>query len=211
MVGSRAWGLPPVDSPSDSSRAEPRLVRVSERGPAFLNYDGTATLGRAARDWPVSLVFTGHATVRKVKRALRTLGFKRRGRTAYLPYRIPGGGLRFDGDGGLKTACDRQGTDIHLRLYAPSTANRFRDREFGDVVVATAHLDRGDRCRAGPKLFGFSERAEQRIATTVAARLRWKVQRNHLALGNAEPYRRDIGDSAHIWWSDGRATQIAVP
>jgi hypothetical protein len=37
------------------------------------------------------------------------------------------------------------------------------------------------------------------------------VRPDRLALGNPEPYRRDIGDSAHVWWSDGRATLIAVP
>lgn len=204
-------GPTPVDSPSDIARANPRLVRLSDRGPAFLNYDGTPTLGRAARDWPVSLLFTGNASVHKVKRALRRLGFKRRGLTAYLPYRLAGAHLRFDGDGGLKTACDRQGTDVHLRLYAPGATNRFADPDFGHVVVASAHLDHGDGCGAGPKLFGFSERAEQRIAREISARLHWVVRPNHLALGNAEPYRRDTGDSAHVWSSDGRATQMVVP
>jgi hypothetical protein len=37
------------------------------------------------------------------------------------------------------------------------------------------------------------------------------VKRDELDLGNAEPYRRDVADSAHVWWSDGRATLITVP
>ena len=39
----------------------------------------------------------------------------------------------------------------------------------------------------------------------------WRVQPDRLALGNDEPYRREISDPAHIWWSDGRATVITVP
>jgi hypothetical protein len=204
-------GPTPVESPADTSRADPQLVRLSDSGPAFLTYDGTAALERGARDWPVSLVFTGRASVNKVKRALRRLGFTRRGLTSYLAYRDGRTGLRFDGDHGLKSACDRQGTDVHLRIYAPSATDRFKDPEFGRVVVATAHLDRGDNCGSPPKLFGFSEHAEDRVARLVAARLRWRVKADYLALGNAEPYRRDIGDSAHVWWSDGRATQVVVP
>ncbi|MDX6698594.1 MAG: hypothetical protein QOE65_1991 [Solirubrobacteraceae bacterium] len=204
-------GPTPVESPADAPRADPELVRLSDAGPAFMAYDGTASLRRGARDWAVSLIFTGHASVGKVKRALRGLGFTHSGRPSYLPYRVRPGALRFDGDRGVKTGCDRQGTDLHLRLYAPSATDRFVDPEYGDVVVATAHHDRGDGCGHPPALFGFSESAEQRIAGLVSARLGWRVRPDRLALGNPEPYRRDIGDSAHVWWSDGRATLIAVP
>jgi hypothetical protein len=204
-------GPVPVESPADAPRAEPQLVRLSETGPSFMAYDGTATLDHGARDWPVSLIFTGRASVGKVKRALRKLGFTHSGRTSYLPYRANLAGLRFDGDRGVKTGCDRQGTDVHMRLYAPSATDRFKDPVYGDVVVATTHLDRGDGCRHPPTLFGFSEPAESRIANLVARRLGWTVMPDHLALGNPEPYRRDIGDKAHVWWSDGRATLIAVP
>jgi hypothetical protein len=204
-------GPTPVESPADAPRADPRLVRLSDAGPSFMAYDGTASLHRGARDWAVSLVFTGHAGVGKVKRALRGIGFTHSGRVSYLPYRAPPGGLRFDGDRGVKTGCDRQGTDLHLRLYAPSATDRFVDPEYGDVVVATAHHDRGDGCGHPPALFGFSESAEQQIAGLVSRRLGWQVRPDHLALGNPEPYRRDIGDGAHVWWSDGRATLIAVP
>jgi hypothetical protein len=204
-------GPTPVESPADAPRADPELIRLSDAGPSFMAYDGTASLDRGARDWAVSLIFTGHATVGKVKRALRGVGFTHSGRPSYLPYRAPPGGLRFDGDRGVKTGCDPQGTDLHLRLYAPSATDRFVDPEYGDVVVATAHHDRGDGCGHPPALFGFSESAEQRIADIVSRRLGWQVRPDHLALGNPEPYRRDIGDSAHVWWSDGRATLIAVP
>jgi hypothetical protein len=196
---------------TDASRRAPDLVRLSEGGPAFLAYDGAADVDTGHRDWPVSLVFTGHATVGKIKRALRTAGFTRTGHARYLAYRTSAGSTRFDGDRGLKTPCGADGTDVHLRLYAPSATDRFSDPEYGSVVVGTAHLDRADGCSTPPTMFGFSEEAERRIAELAATRLGWRVQRNRLALGNAEPYRRDTTDSGHVWWSDGRATRIIVP
>ncbi|MBI5104434.1 MAG: hypothetical protein HZB46_05510 [Solirubrobacterales bacterium] len=196
---------------ADTPGRAPTLVRLSERGPAFLAYDGTPDFRAAGRDWPVSIVFAGAATVPKVKAALRSVGFTRRGEIRFLAYRVGASSPRFDGDRGLKTACDANGTDVHVRLYAPSRTDRFQDPEYGSVVIATAHLDRADGCSTPPKLFGFSEEAEGRIAGLAARRLRWRVRPDHLDLGNAEPLRRDVRDSAHVWWSDGRATLITVP
>jgi hypothetical protein len=159
----------------------------------------------------VSLVFAGHATVGKVKRALRTLGFTRLGERRWLAYRAPDGSVRFDSDRGLKTACDANGTDLHLRLYAPPRTDHFSNPALGAFVVATVHLDRGEGCGPPPRLFGFSEEAEGRVADVVARRLSWRVQRDRIALGNAEPFRRDIAVPNHLWWSDGRATLIRVP
>jgi hypothetical protein len=187
------------------------LVRLSPNGPSFAPYDGTAALGAAGRDWPVSLVFTGHATVGKVKQALRSAGFTHLGERNQLAYAAPGGAVAFDSDRGLKTACDANGTDVHVRLYAPPRIDHFTDPRFGDVVVATAHLDRGESCSAPPRLFGFSEEAERRVADTLAARVGWRVQHDRIALGNAEPYRRDLTAPDHLWWSNGRATLISVP
>ncbi|MDX6689806.1 MAG: hypothetical protein QOG15_1263 [Solirubrobacteraceae bacterium] len=196
---------------ADPPRASPKLIRLSEHGPAFLAYDGTPDLGAAGRDWPVSLIFSGHATVGKVKAALRRLGYTRSGHTRYLAYRTASGRVQLDADRGLKTACDAAGTDVHVRLYAPPSTDHFTDPEYGSVVVGTAHLDRADGCATPPAMFGFSEQAEQRIGQVLSQRLGWRVEPNRLALGNAEPYRRDIADSAHVWWSDGRATLIHVP
>lgn len=203
-----AFALPAA---ADAPSHPPALVRLSDQGPAFMVYDGTSDLRASGRDWPVSLIFAGNASVIGVKTALRKLGFTGRGEVRYLAYREPSGVVRVDGDHGLKTQCDANGSDLHLRLYAPSLTDRFRDPEFGSVVVATTHIDRGDGCATPPTLFGFSEQAERRIAGRVSRNLHWRVQPNRLALGNAEPYRRDIADSAHVWWSDGRATLIWVP
>jgi hypothetical protein len=186
------------------------LLRASDRGPAFLGYDGALGLDPTKRDWAVSILFVGHADIDTVKHGLRRVGLTRRGGTHYLAYQLPGAGLRFDGDKGLKTRCDSAGTDIHTRLYAPAGTDRFTDARFGSVVVATAHLDHADGCGAGTPRFGFSAEAERKIATRVQ-RLGWRVERNALALGNPEPYRRDVRDPSHIWLGDGRATLIWVP
>jgi hypothetical protein len=207
------WSLdtPPTPPPNATVAAQTvRLVRLSPGGPSFSNYDGTKALGAPGRDWPVSLVFTGHATVGKVKKALRSVGFTHRGERRWLAYRTGGGTVRYDGDRGVKTTCDANGTDVHLRLYAPPKASHFTDPRFGSVVIATAHLDRGEGRSAPPRMFGFSEVAEGRVADA-AARLGWRVQRNAVALGNAEAYRRDLAVPDHVWWSNGRATVIRVP
>jgi hypothetical protein len=200
-----------IPAATDASRRAPALVRLSETGPAFLAYDGARDFTASDRDWPVSLIFAGHASVGRIKDALRSVGFTRSGHTRYLAYRPRSGSPRFDGDRGLKTPCDADGTDAHLRLYAPSATDRFSDPEYGSVVVATAHLDRADGCSMPPTMFGFSEEAERQIAGVVARRLGWRVERNRLALGNAEAFRRDTTDSGHVWWSDGRATLVTVP
>lgn len=203
-------GLATVPAIADAPIRQPLLVRLSDAGPAFLAYDGDESFDRRQSDWPVSLVFAGNASVGKVKKALRHLGFTRRGHVRHLAYRIEGQSARFDGDRGLKTACDENGTDVHVRLYAPTATDRFLDPDYGSVVVGTVHLDRADGCRVPPQLFGFSEIAERRLADRVRG-LGWRVEPDRLDLGNAEPYRRDISDPAHVWLSNGRATLITVP
>jgi hypothetical protein len=197
-------------SHDDVSRRPPRLVRLSDGGPAFVNYDGNAGQSSLGRDWPVSLIFAGNASIANVKSALRRAGLTRTGLTNYLAYRVGSRALRLDGDRGLKTPCDAAGTDLHVRLYAPGPKNRFIDPKFGSVVVGTTHLDHADGCSAPPTVFGFSELAERRVASLLARR-GWRVQVDRLPLGNAEPYRRAVSDPAHVWWSDGRATLITVP
>jgi hypothetical protein len=194
---------------ADAPAHRPTFVSLSEGGPAFLAYDGGASFDRRTRDWHVSLVFAGQANVGKVKKGLRRLGLTRRGSTRFLGYRV-GHETRFDGDRGLKTTCDSSGTDVHVRLYAPTATDRFVDPEYGSVVVGTTHFDRADGCGVPPQLYGFSEIAEEQVGALVR-RLGWRVQPNRLELGNAEPYRRDLADPAHVWLGDGRATLITVP
>ena len=202
--------LATVPAITDAPIRQPLFVRLSDAGPAFLAYDGDASFDRRQSDWPISLVFAGNASVGKVKQTLRKLGFTRRGHTRYLAYRAGRQSARFDGDRGLKTACDRSGTDVHVRLYAPTATDRFLDPEYGSVVVGTTHLDRADGCKVPPRLFGFSEVAERRVGKLMRG-LGWRVEADRLDFGNAEPYRRDISDAAHVWLSNGRATVVTVP
>jgi hypothetical protein len=215
---SVAGVIPPATPPQapqapqrvDVARQPPRFVRLSDAGPSFLPYDGSPTLGQTGRDWPVSLVFAGNASITRVKSALRAAGLTRLGLTRYLAYRTRDATIRFDGDRGLKSPCDADGTDTHVRLYAPTATDRFLDPHYGSVVLGTTHLDRADGCSVQPTMFGFSEEAERRVAALLARR-GWRVQVDRLALGNSEPYRRELVDPAHMWWSDGRATLITVP
>ena len=190
--------------------APARCPAVHRMAPASPPTTGRQRSGAPAATG-VSLVFTGHATVAKVKRALRTVGFTHRGERRWARYGTRGRATRFDDDSGLKTVTDANGTDVHLRLYAPPGADHFTDPRFGSVVVATAHLDHGEGAVPGPRVFGFSEEAERRVADVVATRLGWHVRRDGVALGNAEPYRRDLAAPDHLWWSDGLATLISVP
>lgn len=207
LVAGLAATLP---ARADAPAQEATFVRLSETGPAFLNYDGDADFDRRTRDWHVSLVFAGNASVGKVKQGLRRLGFTRRGKTKFLAYRVGQHSARFDGDRGLKTVCDRSGTDVHVRLYAPSATDRFVDPEYGSVVIGTTHFDRADGCGTPPQIFGFSELAEQQVGARVRT-LGWRVQPDRLDLRNPEPYGRDVTDPAHVWLGDGLATVVTVP
>jgi len=74
----------------DVPREPAAFVKLSEGGPSFLAYDGTASFDPQGHDWPVSLVFAGNASVSKVKAELRRAGLTRRGHTQYLAYRTSG-------------------------------------------------------------------------------------------------------------------------
>lgn len=207
LAGGLAATLP---AGADAPVQQAMFVRLSETGPAFLNYDGGADFDPRNHDWHVSLIFAGNATVGKVKQGLRRLGLTRRGKTRFLAYRVGDQSARFDGDRGLKTPCDSNSTDVHVRLYAPSATDRFVDPEYGSVVVGTTHFDRADGCGKPPQMFGFSEIAEQQLGPRMRA-LGWRVQPDRLDLRNPEPYRRDVTDPAHVWHGDGLATLVTVP
>jgi hypothetical protein len=189
----------------------PRMLALSDHGPSFLTQDGDPTLRGAGRDWPVSMIFTGAATITKIKAGLRQLGLVRRGHPRFLRYRTTSDLVRFDGDRGLKNACDRDATDLHIRLYAPTATDTFLDPGLGRFVVATVHIDHRDGCGVGPQEYGFSENAERTLAALIGVGLKWRATIDQYPLGNAEPLRRDHADPTHIWQSDGLATGVVVP
>lgn len=151
-LGVLAAGCGGAVSPDDSSEHAPHFVRLSENGPAFLDYDGEPTLETSGRDWPVSLIFTGDASIAKVKSALRSVGLTRSGLTNYLAYRVGSGTLRFDADKGLKTPCDSNGTDVPC---PPLCANGHRPLRRSPVRVRGCG---DDSPRSRRRLLGATDR-----------------------------------------------------
>ncbi len=193
-------------------RAAHRPMFVSVNGPSdYLNYDGdNANLSRNTRDWPLTLIFYRNAAVNKVGDALAARGYKNFGSPAYEPYHSGSGAhTRYDTSKGRKTDCDSHNNDYHYRFYAPGNTDRFYDLKYGYVVVASTHIDHNE-CTSGPKRYGRSEEVEQRIANDAEA-IGWSVRRNHSALLNREPLRRDRNDPGHVWENNGIATDVRVP
>jgi|SRR5215207_35122 len=191
--------------------------------PAFVTPPGTAgfsvanydfndpSVGTNNADWPVNLIFTGRATVAKVKAAL--------GRTFPWPGSIEWGVPRTtagitlpDPDAGRKSRlCSLLAPSVHYRLYAP-LGTSFPSTVLGSYVVGTAHLDLGE-CGRAP-VFGWSEDAEARVAH-VAQALGWRIGPS-IPMLNPEPDRWEGPPTErfpgnHFWQSDGLATQVVVP
>jgi hypothetical protein len=106
----------------DGARDIGARLDLVDDGPFALRLGGALWNSRT-----LSLLLAGHASVGTVKRALRRLGLTRRDNLVDLGYCVRSQGPRFDGDRGLKTPCDSAGTDVHVRLYAPSATDGFTD------------------------------------------------------------------------------------
>jgi hypothetical protein len=182
-------------------------------GDLFANYDFNGPqIGADDADWPVGLVFTGNASVLKVKLALRA-AFPWPGSVEYGIVQEDAPAPLADADRGQKSRlCSLIAPSVHYRLYAPPDGS-FESPALGRYVIGTAHLDVGE-CGPSP-VFGWSEVAEARVAEA-AARLGWSVQPDAFDLGNAEPARWEGPPTGgfpgnHLWLADGRATRIVVP
>lgn len=213
LLASAAWAA--VAAPALGATASQPPVAASPDGGAtrFLTYDfENASVGADNQDWPVTLVFRGHATVAKVKRALGP-AFRWPGSLQYGLV-AQGGRFAWDVDAGRKTAiCSLLRPSVHYRLYAMPFTGRLRSPVLGDYVVGTTHQDRGE-CGPHP-VAGWSEDAEAVVAGA-ARRLGWNVQEDALDLGNAEAPRWEGAPTGpwpggHFWDNDGRATVIDVP
>lgn len=213
-----AWapGAGAVAPPHDSNLSYQRL---SVGGDYFLNYDGARDGRSATRDWPVTMIFWDDASVNRVKSFYDDQrGYNRRGGYMYEGYRRRVNGVyirpRFDGDKGKKTACDSAAQDNHFRVYGDYT-DRFSDPRYGDFVVATTHIDRGegtepsDPCY-GMKYFGFSEDVEDDMADL--AKSSYTVREDHKKLYNKESLYLDTsGVDKHYWFNNGYATIVKMP
>jgi hypothetical protein len=202
-------------APHDSSLSYQRL---SVDGDYFLNYDGGRDGRAATRDWPVTMVFWDEASVNRVKSFYDgQRGYNRRGGVIFEGYKRRVGSQyiapRFDGDRGKKTQCDSAGQDSHFRAYGGIT-DRFSDPFYGEYVVATTHIDKGeepdptDPCH-GEKYFGFSEDVEDALADL--AKGSYTVREDHKKLYNKESlYLDTTGEDKHYWFNNGYATIVRM-
>lgn len=199
-----------------------RPKSLSQGGPLFWNYDGARNLSVHQRDFPVDLVFTDNASVKRVGDLFRPRGFTHPGSNEYEPYG-PQGRPRFDRSRGNKTDCDSASHyDQHFRYYAPGgdqghpELERFKDAKYGYVVVGSAHVDHGPtECGAGREYFGFSETVEDHLGQ-LARYDGYAVSFDAFHLGNQEgrsgrARKEKTRSEDHYWQSDGKATKIRLP
>jgi hypothetical protein len=185
------------------------LQPVTSAEDQFYNYDFTSrTVSATGVDWPVTIIFTGNASVSKIKSAYRSRGWGNPFVTTMYGYENDGSGFVFAGDGGVKTFAT---TSPHMRLYAPG--GRLYNSTWGYYVIATTHFDNAELSRPPTQWFGMSEdAATAAVQTAVKAWGSKSVTLNAVPLNNAQ-YGEAVGGSGerHIWQCDGLATLIRVP
>ena len=205
-----------------------KMVTVNED--SFWNYDydrGSSTTypdpaSAGHNDWPVTIVFTGKATVSKV-RGIVSSWLSSTGSNMYARLSDTAGTWEWRGDSGRK-----QGTwywvgfrlvartkVLHIRLYAHN-GDRSHNATWGDYVLCTTHFDNNElgQTSGAPKWYGMSEDAAGIVDDWFAAK-GYTVLRDTRDLGNLEgdgvTPRLDARDPTHIWQCDGRASLISIP
>ncbi len=196
-------------SSSASAWTATGLKAVSSSGDQFYNYDFISkSVSTAGVDWPVTLIFTGNASVSKIKSAYRTRGWSNPFASTMYGYANDGSGFLFASDAGVKTFASKS---PHLRLYAPG--GRMYNSTWGYYVIATTHYDNAELSKPPTQWFGMSEdAATAAVQTAIKAWGASSVLLNSVALDNAK-YGEDVGPSGerHRWQCDGMATLIRVP
>ncbi len=175
----------------------------------FYNYDFTSRVVSATGvDWPVTIIFTGNASVSKIKSAYRSRGWGNPFVNTMYGYENDGSGFVFAADGGVKTFATKS---PHMRLYAPG--GRLYNSTWGYYVVATTHYVNAELSRPPTQWFGLSEdAATAAVQTAIKAWGSKSVTLNTVPLGNTQ-YGEAVGANGerHIWQCDGMATLIRVP
>jgi hypothetical protein len=187
--------------------APTELVPVVKDGDQVYNYDFTAKATTSV-DWPVTIIFTGNASVSKVKSAYRTRGWSNPFVNTMYEYLNDGAGSVWYGDGGVKQFGTKS---AHMRLYAPG--GRMYNASWGYYVVATTHYDNAELSRPPTQWYGKSEDAA--TAATQTAIKAWgsaAVTLNAVSFSNSY-YGEVKGPTGerHIWQCDGLVTLIRVP
>ncbi|MCU1503871.1 MAG: hypothetical protein JWM12_3225 [Ilumatobacteraceae bacterium] len=209
------------------------LVHLPGDDNLFSNYDYRQD-GQGAVDWPVTFVFTGNATIARIKDALchataTPWTYCDTGSTMYLEARAAGPGAASAGfvrDGGVKRFgenCSTSDFTAHMRIYAPPAGNdrdegrrSFTSAAYGSVVVATTHLDFEDHAGCGGRIHGYTDVAEHWFITAMRTVPGWDVRPDSLDLQNAnETYvvlRQLSGaEVPHVYGNDRLATRVIVP
>lgn len=181
----------------------------------FFTYDFEMSGAAVAEncDWPVTVIFWGHATVAKVKQALSPSlpisGNEMYARLADQRKRA----WRWAADRGVKSLSFTRA--LHLRLYADGDG-RLTNSVWGDYVVGTTHLDISE-LSANP-VYGYSEQAAGEIEAICASALGAEnVVPDSVQLGNVELDRAELkanqkgGVDTHYWQCDGLASMVYVP
>jgi hypothetical protein len=188
-----------------------------EREDRFWTYDfESARAVTDNTDWPVTIVFWGHATVSKVKAALRSslpiwgideyACVSDQRRRKHHPF-------VWVSDTGVKTF--NLSKALHMRLYADPDGY-LTNATWGDYVIATTHFD-FDELGTNPTS-GRSEEAAAAIeAICVSVWGADAMQADVLPLFNVEPDRVEQrsnskgGLDSHYWQCDGFASMVEVP
>jgi len=192
--------------------ASPQLIQAQED--RFWNYDRESTVATSTNcDWPVTIVFWGHASVAKVKlrllSALPIFGVKE-----YLEVSDDGGTTWYwDADRGAKSISLTKA--LHMRLYA-GPRGRLTNSVWGSYVVASTHFDLSELSKNPTS--GYSETAAAAVeALCVRAFGAAAVVPDVLPLSNREGDRSQTrpnsrgGLDTHYWQCDGFATMVYVP
>jgi hypothetical protein len=226
-----AAGAPAALAATGYEMPEPAVVSVD--GDRFYNHDFSSPnylppsdVTTARPDWPVTVVFTGGATIPKVRRIVASLlpsiGSPVYARFKDSPYR-----WQWDVDLGRKqTALTLEdgrlvprALCLHIRLYARCDLSN-RNATWGRYVLCTTHFDFnefGQVPGVGFSWSGLSETAEEMLAGWFAGK-GYAVDQDAFDCGNAffDPLpppldpTGTLGDG-HVWQSDGMATLIRIP
>ena len=207
-----------------------KMVNVNED--SFWNYDydrgSSSTYPAPAsaghNDWPVTIVFTGNATVSKVRSIVKSW-LPSTGSSMYARISDSAGVWEWRGDSGRKEntwywvgfRLVARTKVLHIRLYARA-ADKSTNATWGNYVLCTTHIDNNElgQTKGAPKWYGMSEDAAGVVDDWFATK-GYTVLRDSFPLFNAESpvagltYRPDAADSTHRWQCDGLASVIAIP
>lgn len=172
------------------------------------NYDTEVRYGKEGRkDWPVTLIFYGNATVAKVRNSLWSLNLGGTCDCHSTYMRVDDGyGALWDSEQGNKYHQEsgtcffgRWHTSYHIRFFADQGDKFTAPSYWGNYVIATAHRDIREGCDGGS--FGYPEQAENFYAYRYAT-AGFTVYQDYWNMNNPESGTR---------YNSGSATLIQLP